>query len=243
MTETYDEIKERIAKDRETADTTAADFVVPAILFLGTVCDFVPDTSFEPHQYPRWYAGELSGMKLAVSYDPCRSRHSHLAVAVEAKLSSDRVNIHCFAASLGECEKEMRAEIFCAERSLESLCRKLQPTDPLLQACDDFLDRWRQIPPLVRASYGYLLVKRSMKEFPFLLAEKELADLLPRRDRVNQLFRQASSAMRMLAIALIQQADNEAEAAGIDADVRYQKPIERPSIEELADALHNRNVL
>jgi len=82
-----------------------------------------------------------------------------------------------------------------------------------------------------------------MKEFPIRTAEKQLADLLPRRDRVNRLFRQASSAIAMLAIALTRQADNEAETAGIDADVRYKSPVERFTVGELADALHDRSVL
>lgn len=203
------------------------------IFFLGTECALDPDRPL--------YSGHPSS-------------HSELhvwlrepgptAYSAEVKQSGDRSN-HWYAqaqgATLGECEKELRKEIFHAERSLESLCRKLQPTDPLIQACDDFLDRWRHIPPLVRASYGFFLVERTMKEFPVLLAEKELADLLPRRDRVNNFFRQASSALRMLAVALTRQADNEAEARGIDADVRGS--IERPSVREITDALHDKNVL
>ena len=193
------------------------------ISFLGITCR-------------RFDTGDLHTHRLVVSQDIRPDTDERLKFRARCRWGD------VFGATLEECEKKLLAEIYSTERSVSYLCRRLQPLNPLDQACENFLDRWRQIPPLVRASYGYLLVERTMKEFPVLLAEKELAELLPRRDRVNQLFRQASSAFRMLAVDLTRQADDEAETAGI-ADVRYKRSVERPSVGELIGALHTRDVL
>jgi len=129
--------------------------------------------------------------------------------------------------SLAECEKNMLAEIGKLRRLFGIFCIHAQAPADIAEACANFIRRWGELPPLIRAGYGDGMIQRALQEIAeraYLRPAQEMAEynrLLPRRNRVHQLFGVASRIVCDLAIALTQQADDEAEAQGFDQDVRY----------------------
>jgi hypothetical protein len=92
------------------------------------------------------------------------------------------------------------------------------------EALTDFVTTWKKLPPLVRASVAAYLVgeldrcqKRAVQSY---IADKEV---MPRRARVSERFLMAYEAVRRLMVQLANEADAEAEAAGIDSDVRSEE--------------------
>lgn len=90
-----------------------------------------------------------------------------------------------------------------------------------------FLQHWMEQPPLVRASVADNLVRWAMqlesKDYYRLidpLQREWVAARMPRRHRVHEQFVRAGRALRVFAMELVVQGDNEAEERGIDADTK-----------------------
>lgn len=214
------------------------------IRFLETDCTLVEDTSMNleyPNEISR-HVGNLAGARLVVAFNPRRSV-DHAEFRID--LSARGAHLGVWGPSLEVCERAMREQITALDQSADNLYRAVfkRPTQTITKACENFIARWQQIPPLVRASYGYNIAKHTLRERLLVPGEANLNTCLSRRSRVNAAFDQASAALRQLAIDLTRQADDEAEDVGIDADVRCESVLESPTVEELTGKVQNRDAL
>jgi len=81
--------------------------------------------------------------------------------------------------------------------------------------------RWLALPPLVRASTAFHVVRENAHQAVGhqRATEEGAIALLPRRKRVLERFVEADLALVDFFISLTRQADDEAVARGIDADI------------------------
>jgi len=187
------------------------------ITFLKTQCTLDPKESIDSIAI---YRGLLVGAEIQVeiSATECRA----WATGVDGRFTAKGKG-----ATLAECEKVMLSDIGKLRRFFGIFCIYVQAPADIAEACADFVGHWGKLPPLVRAGYGDGMVQKTTQERAsraYHVTEEGLAEfgrLLPRRKRVHQLFRVASRIVGDFAVALTQQADDEAEAEGLDQDVRY----------------------
>lgn len=90
-----------------------------------------------------------------------------------------------------------------------------------------FQERWKQLPPLVRASCASWLINvldNSADQHARNMAKQKVCGL-DRRAKISEAFGRSDRTVAQLFVALCKEADAEAVAKGIDADIKPE-PVE-----------------
>lgn len=140
--------------------------------------------------------------------------------------------------ALEQCQANMLNQISKVQNSISLFSIYALAPKSISEAVFEFLLTWRKLPPLIRAGQGSSLVGFAAKGMGKPMTETlQLAMHLPRRHKVENLFRDASEALFYLAVALTAQADEEAETLGIDADIGQALGVDGPSQDMVSDAV------
>ena len=180
-----------------------------AIYFLRTKC--------VPENKPNYFVGELGGAKISVEIHQLSGR-------VTATVWGPGYHFMTKGDTVGDAEKAMVAEVGKAQSALAIFAICVAAPRSIADACANFINRWGQLPPLVRAGYGMGMVETAGAQISSRVKRLETLGnfpQLPRRMRVESLFHKAASIFFDFGLALTAEADSEAEAHGIDDDVRY----------------------
>lgn len=129
------------------------------------------------------------------------------------------------AMTLEECEQKTLRSMHGAINDITVASLLMGNSLPISIAVSRFIDRWRELPPLVRAGVGMGEVDRMANDLTRRQRRLSFGPTwaqLPRRKRVESLFQKADMILLDLWTALTATADREAGDMGIDSDVRYE---------------------
>lgn len=165
---------------------------------------------------------------------------------VRAILTGPVMHVNVVGTTFREVEENFIMAIGEARDRMLDFCIKVQAPPSAISAIEEFVSRWGRLPPLVRAGTAEALIRDCAlyaKTHRTREQEYQKVPALDRRRRVHRLFQRAAQVLQMFAIDLVAGADAEAELEGIDSDTRYTedpppRPIEKPSVVDLAKAIH-----
>lgn len=167
--------------------------------------------------------------------------HNPEGEVCSTEIVGQAVSFHAGGSSIAEAERNLRRKIAVGQRDMDMLGYSESIASPTIAAAlYRFGKDWESLPPLIRAGLSHMLLSAEQNALATSTRTAASASRqgLSRRARVHELFRLGHCVILDLMVALIREADAEAERRGVDSDLNAMV---HPEPSDLANILGGRD--